>query len=383
MDFGFTDEQAMLRDSVRKLMDRVATPDYVRRLDREQAYPYELYEAWVEAGLLRLPFPEEYGGLSGSVIDMVIIAEELARKSADFYMAFAGSTFCGLNLLRKASDEQKRHWLPRLLSGEVRMAISISEPEAGSDVGAMRTTARRAGDHFVINGQKLWSSGAGARGAVINAYVKTDTKAHYRQGMSLFLVDNTAPGIELRKLDMLGRRCTGTYEIFFNDVRVPAERLIGGENGGWDCLMSGLQVERVCSAAGNCGAAQAVVDLALAYAKERKQFGRPIGSFQAIAHMLADMATEVEAARTLMWRAAWMVASGRDALKEISMAKLLSSETYAKVANLGMQILGGYGYTMEFDMQRHFRDSRASTIAAGTSQIQRNLIAGLMGLKLQ
>ena len=221
MDFGFTDEQAMLRDSVRKLMDRIATPDYVRRLDREEAYPYELYEAWVEAGLLRLPFPEEYGGLSGSVIDMVIIAEELARKSADFYMAFAGSTFCGLNLLRKASDEQKRHWLPRLLSGEVRMAISISEPEAGSDVGAMRTTARRAGDHFVINGQKLWTSGAGARGAVINAYVKTDTKAHYRQGMSLFLVDNTAPGLELRKLDMLGRRCTGTYDIFFNDVRVP------------------------------------------------------------------------------------------------------------------------------------------------------------------
>jgi alkylation response protein AidB-like acyl-CoA dehydrogenase len=247
----------------------------------------------------------------------------------------------------------------------------------------MRTTARRDGDHYVINGQKLWSSGAGAKGCVINAYVKTDTKAHYRQGMSLFLVDNTALGLELRKLDMLGRRCTGTYEIFFNDVRVPVDRLIGGEHGGWDCLMSGLQVERVCSAAGNCGAAQAVVDLALAYAKERKQFGRPIGSFQAIAHMLADMATEVEAARTLMWRAAWMVASGQDALREISMAKLLSSETYAKVANLGMQILGAYGYTMEFDMQRHFRDSRASTIAAGTSQIQRNLIAGLMGLKVQ
>jgi alkylation response protein AidB-like acyl-CoA dehydrogenase len=263
------------------------------------------------------------------------------------------------------------------------MAISISEPEAGSDVGAMRTTARRNGDHYVINGQKLWSSGAGAKGAVINAYVKTDTKAHYRQGMSLLLVDNTAPGLELRKLDMLGRRCTGTYEIFFNDVSVPVDRLIGGEHGGWDCLMSGLQVERVCSAAGNCGAAQTVVDLALAYAKERKQFGRPIGSFQAIAHMLADMATEVEAARTLMWRAAWIVASGQDALREISMAKLLSSETYAKVANLGMQILGAYGYTMEFDMQRHFRDSRASTIAAGTSQIQRNLIAGLMGLKVQ
>jgi alkylation response protein AidB-like acyl-CoA dehydrogenase len=383
VDFRLTDEQTLLRDSVRKLMDRVATPDYVRRLDREQAYPYELYDAWVNAGLLRLPYPEQYEGLGGSVIDLVIIAEELSRKSADFYMSFAGSTFCGLNILRKASDAQKADWLPKLMAGEVRMCISMSEPDAGSDVGAMRTTAERDGDHWVINGQKLWSSGAGARNCVINVYVKTDTKAHYRQGMSLFLVDNDTAGVELRKLDMLGRRCVGTYEIFFNNVRVPADRLIGGEHKGWDCLMSGLQIERVCSAAGNCGAAQAVVDLALAYAKERKQFGRPIGTFQAIAHMLADMATEVEAARTLMWRAAWMVSTGQDALREISMAKLLSSETYAKVANMGMQILGGYGYTMEFDMQRHFRDSRASTIAAGTSQIQRNLIAGLMGLKVQ
>ena len=383
MDFTFSEEQIMLRETVRKLMDRVATPEYVRRLDREQAYPYELYRAWAEAGLLRLPFPEQYGGLSGSVIDMVIIAEEVSRKSADFYMAFAGSTFCGLNILRKASEEQKRHWLPKLLAGDVRMAISISEPDAGSDVGAMRTRARRDGADWIIGGQKLWSSGAGADNAVINVYVKTDPKAHYRNGLSLFLVDNTTPGLTLRKLDMLGRRCTGTYEIFFQDARVPADRLIGGENKGWDCLMSGLQVERVCSAAGNCGAAQSVVELALQYAKERKQFGRAIGSFQAIAHMLADMQTEVEAARTLMWRAAWMVASNQDALREISMAKLLSSETYAKVANLGMQILGAYGYTMEFDMQRHFRDSRASTIAAGTSQIQRNLIANLMGLKLQ
>jgi alkylation response protein AidB-like acyl-CoA dehydrogenase len=383
MDFSLSEEQILLRDSVRKLMDRVATPDYVRRLDREQAYPYELYAAWADAGLLRLPFPEAYGGLGGSVIDMAIVAEEISRKSADLYMAFSGSTFCGLNILRKASEEQKRHWLPRLLSGEVRMAISISESDAGSDVAAMHTSARRDGDHWIINGQKLWSSGAGAENAVINVYVKTDPKAPARQGLSLFLVDNTTPGVKLRKLDMLGRRCTGTYEIFFEDARVPADRLIGGENKGWDCLLSGLQVERVCSAAGNCGAAQAAVDLALAYAKERKQFGRPIGSFQAIAHMLADMQTEVEAARSLMWRAAWMVASGQDALREISMAKLLSSETYAKVANQGMQILGAYGYTMEFDMQRHFRDSRASTIAAGTSQIQRNLIANLMGLKVQ
>jgi len=383
MDFSFTDEQNMLRDSVRKLMERHATPDYIRQLDRDQAYPYELYDAWVEAGLLRMPFPEEYGGLGGSVVDMAIIAEELARKSADFVMAYSGSVFCGLNLLRKASEEQKRRWLPKLLSGEIRMSISMSEPDAGSDIGAMRTTARRDGDNWVINGQKLWATGAGARNNIINLYVKTNSQASYREGMSLFLVDNDTPGVDVRKLDMLGRRCVGTYEVFYRDVRVPADRLVGGENKGWDCVLSGLQVERITSAAGNCGAAQAAVDLALQFAKDRKQFGRPIGTFQAIAHMLADMQTEVEAARSLMWRAAWMVAQGQNALREISMAKLFSSETYVKVANLGMQIFGGYGYSMEFDMQRHFRDSRSATIAAGTSQIQRNLIAGLMGLKAQ
>ena len=383
MDFSFTEEQRMMRESVRKMMDRIATPEYVRRLDREQIYPQELYDAWVELGLLRIPFAEEYGGLGGSVIDLVIVAEEISRKSADFFMAYAGSVFCGLNVARKGTEEQKRHWLPKLLSGEIKMSISMSEPEAGSDIGAMRTSARREGNEYVISGQKLWATGAGAKGNVINVYVKTDPKANIRQGMSLFLVDNTAKGLELKKLDMLGRRCTGTYEIFFNDVHVPAERLIGGENKGWDCVLSGLQAERITSAAGNLGAAQACLDLAVEYAKERKQFGRPIGTNQAIAHLLADMATEIEAARALTWRAAWMVSSGQDALREISMAKLFSSETYAKCANLGMQVFGGYGYSMEFDMQRHYRDARSATIAAGTSQIQRNIIAGLMGLKAQ
>jgi len=382
MDFSFTEEQRMMRDSVRKAMDRIATPEYVRRLDREQAYPQELYDAWVELGLLRIPFDEKYGGLGGDVIDLVIVAEEISRKSADFFMAYAGSVFCGLNVARKGSEEQKRHWLPKLFSGEIKMSISMSEPEAGSDIGAMRTSARREGDDYVISGQKLWATGAGAKGNVINVYVKTDPKADIRQGMSLFLVDNTAKGLELKKLDMLGRRCTGTYEIFFDDVRVPAERLVGGENRGWDCVLAGLQAERITSAAGNIGAAQACLDLALDHAKERKQFGRAIGTNQAIAHLLADMATEVEAARALTWRAAWMAASGGDALREISMAKLFSSEAYVKCANLGMQVFGGYGYSMEFDMQRHYRDARAATIAAGTSQMQRNIIAGLMGLKL-
>jgi len=386
MDFGFTDEQKLLRESVSKLMDKHATPDYIRKLEREQGYPYDLYNEWIKAGLLAMPFPEAYGGLGGDAIDLAIITEEIAYRSTDLSMALGGSLFCGLNLVRKATEEQKRYWLPKLLSGEIRMSISMSEPDAGSDVGAMRTTAVRDGNGWLINGQKLWASGAAAKNNVINMYVKTDTKAHYRQGMSLFLIDNDTPGIEMRKLDMLGRRCTGTYEIFLKDVRVPADRLVGGEPGlnkGFDFVLSGLQVERVVSAAGSCGGARAVVDLASSYAKERKQFGRPIGTFQALAHMLADMATETEAARSLMWRAASMVASGQDALREITMAKLFCGETYVKVASMGMQVLGGYGYNMEFDMQRHYRDSRVATIAAGSSQIQRNLVANLMGHKVQ
>jgi alkylation response protein AidB-like acyl-CoA dehydrogenase len=383
MSFSFTEEQRMLQDSARRLTQRIATPDYVRRLDRERAYPDELYAAWIEAGLLRLPFPEEYGGLGRSLVDLAIVAEEISRPSSDLVMAFGGSVFCGLNVLRKGSEEQRRRWLPRLLAGEIKMSISMSEPDAGSDVGAMRASARREGDHYIVKGRKIWATGAGAAHNVINVYVKTDPKASHRHGLSLLLIDNDTPGVKLRRLDMLGRRSVGTYEISFEEARVPADRLIGGENKGWDCVLSGLQVERTVAAACDCGSARGVLDMALQYAKDRAQFGRPIGSFQVIAHMLADMQTEIEAAWALTLRAAAMVDDGESALREITMAKLFASEAYAKVANTGMQVLGGMGYSMEMDMQRHFRDARAATIAAGTSQIQRNLIAGLMGLKVQ
>jgi alkylation response protein AidB-like acyl-CoA dehydrogenase len=383
MDFEYSTEQTLLRDSVRKLMQRLATPEYLRRLDRERLYPYEIYDAWVEAGLFALPFAIEYGGLGGSVLDLAIVSEEIGRYSADVAMAFGGSIFCALNVARKGSEEQKRYWLPKLISGEIRMSISMSEPDAGSDVGAMRTQARRDGNEYVISGQKIWATGAGAKNNFINVYVKTDPKAHYRQGMSLFLVDNTTPGLDIRKLDMLGRRSVGTYELNFNDARIPPDRLIGGENKGWECILSGLQAERVVAAACDCGSARGVLDLAVGYAKDRRQFGRAIGTFQAIAHMLANMEAEVEAAWAVTQKAAWRVSRNEDALKDITIAKLLAAEAYVKAANVGMQVMGGFGYNMEFDMQRHFRDARAATIAAGTSEMQRNIIAGQMGLKVQ
>ncbi len=381
MDFSFTEEQDLLRESVRRLMERHAPAEVIRAHDRDQTFPYDIYAAWADAGLLALPFPEEIGGLGGTAIDLAIVSFEISRVSADLAMAYGGSVFCGLNVLRKGSEDQVRRFLPPMIKGETRFAIGISEPDAGSDVGAIKTFARRDGNRFIVNGQKLWMTGGGLKNTLISAYVKTNRDVHYRDGMSLLLIDNDAPGVECRKLEMLGRRCVGTYEVFFRDVEVSEDRLIGGENKGWDCLMAGLQIERAVSAAGSCGAAQAIVDLAARYAREREQFGRAIGSFQSIAHMIADMATEVDAATMLMWRAVWLASEGKDALREITMAKLFASEVYAKVANMGVQIMGGYGLSAEYDMQRYFRDSRSATIAAGTSQTQRNLIAGLMGLK--
>jgi alkylation response protein AidB-like acyl-CoA dehydrogenase len=383
MTFGLTSDQKMLQDMVRKLHEKHAPRTYIRDLERDVAYPYDLYQAWVDAGLFGVAFPEQYGGTGGSIADLALVVYEIAYCSIDFQMAFGGGVFCGLNILRKGTDEQKAYWLPKLISGERKMSISISEPGAGSDVSAITTRAVRDGNGFVVNGQKVWNTGAGARDLTMSVYLKTDPAENPRKGMSLFLIDNDTPGVKFNKLDMLGRRCTGTYEVFFTDVKVDDSRIIGGENKGWDCLLSGLQVERIVSAAGNCGAAQACVDLASAYAKERKQFGRVIGSNQAIAHMLADMQTEVTAAWALLWTVAGLVSAGEDSVKEIMMAKLKASETYASVANMGMQIMGGFGYNKEFDMERHYRDARASTIAAGTSQIQRNLIAGMMGHKVQ
>jgi len=212
--------------------------------------------------------------------------------------------------------------------------------------------------------------------------VRTNKDVPKHQGISMFLIDPKSPGIEIRKIRTLGRRMIHATEIFLEDVRVPKENLVGELNGGWKVLLSGLELERLFACAGYVGNAQTVVDVALQHAKERVQFGRPIGTFQAIGHMLADMQTEVDAARLLTYRAAWMIDQGIPCMKEVSMAKLFGSETFARLTNQGMQIMGGYGYSMEYDMQRYFRDARIVTVAAGSSQMQRTIIAREMGLKV-
>lgn len=383
MNFDYTEEQSILLDNLRRMMDTAATPEYIREHDENGLYPYEVYEAWVAMGLIGLPFPESYGGFGGNVIDMALVGEELGRKAYSFLEAYGLSVFSGLSLLNNGNEEQKRIWLPRLIKGEIRMSISMTEPDAGSDAGNMRTLAARDGNDWVINGQKVFSTAADARNNVITLYCKTDLEAPYQKGITAFLVPNDTPGVETRRLRTFGANMLGLNEVFFDNVRISDAQRIGAVNGGWNCMLSGLLFERIVTSAGYVGNAQTVVDQALAYAKERKQFGRPIGEFQAIAHMLADMQTRVDASRMLMLRAAAKVAKGEPALREVTEAKLFGSETFVEVANQGMQILGGYSYMMEYDMQRHYRDARSTTIAAGSSQMLRNLIANTMGLKVR
>ena len=380
MDFSISEEQKMLVESVATLMARHADAARIGEWDRDRVYPEELYQKWVEAGLIQYPFPEAYGGLGGDASDVALLVEEISKHSADICMPYSSAVFCGLNILRSGTEAQKLEWLPKILNGEKKMLIGISEPSAGSDATAIKTFATREGNTYRINGQKLWVTGAGLKDAVLSVYVKTDRTVSHRDGVSLFLVDTATPGVELRKLDMLGRRCAGTYEVFFTDVVVPEENLIGGEGHGWDCLMAGLQYERAVSAASSCGGAQGVVDFLVDYVKGREQFGRPIGKFQVIAHRIADMQTRVDAARMLTLKAIWLSAHNEDALREITEAKLFASETYVHVASEGVQIMGAYGLSREYPMERHYRDSRSATIAAGTSEMLRNLIARKLGL---
>ena len=382
MEFGFSEEQKILRESVSNFMEKECPPKYVRDLDEKEEYPYELYGKMAKLGWFGLPIPEEYGGSGMGAGDLVILGDEMSRFTFEIAAGFGISIFCGLNIIEYGTEEQKKYYIPRVIENSLRLSIAITEPNAGSDAAALSTSAVRDGDSWVINGQKTFQTATDAKDTVMSLYVRTDKQLPKHKGISLILVPNDTPGIEIRRIKTLGRKMLHTCEVFFEDVRVPLDNLVGELNSGWKILLSGLELERLYVCSTYLGSAQTVVDLALEHSKQREQFGRPIGSFQAMGHMLADMQTEADASRLLLYRAAWMYDQGLPCMKEISMAKLYGSETYARLANQGMQIMGGYGYTMEYDMQRHFRDSRILTVSAGSSQMQRTVIARQMGLKV-
>jgi alkylation response protein AidB-like acyl-CoA dehydrogenase len=381
MDFGLTDEQEMLRDTARRFVDDVCPPERAKAWDEAHHYPAELFRGFADLGWIELGFREEDGGAGGGAADLAIVTEELGRASLDVAQCFCLTLQAGLVLAQFGPEAMRRDLLPSVLAGDARLSIAISEPDAGSDAAALRTFAEDKGGRFVVNGQKMWCTGAGLPGTKIVCYVRTDREAPKHQGLSVLLLDPTGPGVELRKIDTLARHILGTYEVYLDGVEVPKEHLIGPLNGGWTVLLSGLALERVLISAGYVGAAQATVDEALAYAKQRHQFGRPIGEFQALTHALADIQTEVDAARLLVHRAAWLHDTGADAGPAGSMAKLKGSETYVAAARLGMQICGGHGFATESVMSFRYRESIVAPISGGTSQIQRNAIARSMGLR--
>ena len=373
-----TQEQVMWKEQVDRLMEKEIGREYIRTCDVNREYPYKGYEAIVKQDWLRLLIPEDHGGLGGTIFDYALLCEGLARYGFDFATAFMVSTFTAMNIVKFGTDAQKAKYLEPFMRGDIRFSISISEPQAGSDAASTRTRAIPDGDDFLLRGQKLWCSGAAARNVVIAMLVRSDPDSKKHLGLSLFLVPNDTPGLDIRKLPTMARRATGTTEIFVDDARVTRDQLLGTLGQGWSIITDHLELERIAVSAGYVGNAQQAVDDALRYAHERIQFDRAIFEFQVIRHMLADMQTKVDAARLLVYRAAELASRGVPCSREVSMGKLFASETLQEVTRCGMQILGGHSMLPESDMERYFREGMQSTIGAGTSQIQRTIIAKSM-----
>jgi len=382
MDFGRSDEQQLLQETANRFVADVCPPERAKQWDDEHRYPAELFTGFADMGWFELPFPEEQGGGGGGAAELAIIAEALGHASLDVAQCFILTLMGGLLIQQWGTDDMRRELLPAVMRAERRLSIGMSEPDAGSDAAALRTFAEDKGDSFVVNGQKMWCTGAGLPGTDIVLYVRTNRDAVKHHGLSVLLLDPHAPGVELRKIDTLARHILGTYEVYLDNVEIPKSHLLGHVDGGWEVMLSSLDVERVLISGGYVGAAQATVDEALAYAKQRHAFGRPIGEFQAITHALADIQTEVDAARLLVQRAAWMHDEGVDSGGRAgAMAKLKGSETYVAAARLGMQIFAGHGFATESTMSFRYRESIVAPISGGTSQIQRNAIARTMGLR--
>ncbi len=377
MDF-LNEEQLLWRDTVARVMDEQIGREYVRQCDMDRAYPYEAYAKVAKLGWLRLLIPEDQGGDGGTIFDYALMCEGLARYGFDFATAFMVSTFTGMNIVKFGTPAQRDKYLPAFMRGDIRFSISISEPSAGSDAASTRTRAEACDGGWKVQGQKLWCSGAAARNVVIAMLVRTDKDARKHQGLSVLLLPNDTPGLDIRRLPTMARRATGTTEIFVDGAFVPHANMLGQPGDGWHIITDHLELERIAVSAAYVGNAQQAVTDALRYAHDRIQFDRPIYEFQVIRHMLADMQTAVDASRLLVYRAADMASRGLPCSREVSMAKLMASETLQTVTRQGMQILGGHSMLPESDMERYFREGMQSTIGGGTSQIQRTIISKAM-----
>jgi len=376
---GLTEEQRMMREGVLDLLQKHLPWDLVRKLDEEKGFPHAAYDALADAGYLGIFYPESLGGLGGTHRDITAFMETLGY----YYTGIAqGVTvtaiYAGMHVAKFGPPAMQREIVPKIIAGKAKISLAMSEPGTGSDVAGIKTTAIRDGDEFVLNGNKVWITCAHVADYLV-VIVKTDPQARHR-GISTLLVDARSPGVTIRPLAMLGRRTTHANEIFFENVRVPASNLIGSEDGAWKNIMKCLGLERMALAAISAGHCFKITEYARDYAKQRIQFGQPISNFQVIQHKLADMLIMSETARQATYRVADLLDAGAPAIAETSIAKIVATENNFKCADMGLQILGGAGYSMEYDMQMFFRDSRVGPIGGGSSEIQRNVLAKLMDL---
>ena len=330
-------------------------------------------------GWVGINIPTEYGGSGGGAIETAIVLEELGRAFLDLsFWVFRAVTWGGLAISR-GSKELMQEFLPKISDGSTTVCFALTEPDAGSDAAAISLTATQDGDDFILNGQKVFTSGFKASDVCVVA-TRTSSEGRKHHGITNFLVDTDAPGLTWTAIETLGHWPLGTAMLFFDDVRVPKSRMLGALHDGWADLGEFLRYERLCLSAARTGAAKAALADSLAYAQEREQFGKPIAKFQAVSHRLADMQMKTEISEMLVYNYAAKLDAGTATVRDAAILKLYACEAYKEVADEGLQVLGGYGYTMEYDLQRHYRESRLGVIGAGTSDIQRNIIAKTMGI---
>jgi butyryl-CoA dehydrogenase len=388
VDFSLSSEHELLRETVRDFARREVEP-VVEEHERERRFPAEIVAMLAPMGLLGIPYPEEEGGAGLDTLAYAIAVEELARVWGSLALIVAAHTSLGCGPIHLAgSAEQKERFLVPLAQGRTLGAYGLTEPEAGSDSGATRTVGRHEdgaeGGSWVIDGRKRFITNAGQAGIYIIT-ARTGTRADGSPEISAFIVEAGTPGFTVGRLEeKMGLHASPTGELLFESCRVPSDQMLGARGSGWKTFLQILDGGRISIGAMAVGLAQAALDASISYARERRQFGRAIGTFQGVAFMVADMATEVEAARQMVWRAAWLKDCGRDYGLAAAQAKLFASEVSRRATNDAVQIHGGYGYVEEYKVERYLRDAKLTEIGEGTSQIQRLVIGRrVLDLKVQ
>jgi len=373
VDYFLTEEQQMIKDVANQIARELVVPRRAE-LDETEEYPKEILEAMAQADLFGLYIPEEYGGFGGGCFDMVLALEQIAWGCTGVATAYAASALGAYPILISGSDEMKSRYLPDIAAGKKYAAFALTEANAGSDASGIQTTAVLDGDEWVLNGTKQWITNGGE--AQVYTVVAITDRSKGARGASMFVVEDTDPGFSYGpKEKKMGIRCSATRELIFKDCRIPKDRLIGRRGLGFITVMKTLDLSRPGIAALGVGLGQAALDEAARYAKQRIQFGKPIISFQAVSHMLADMATQVEAARSLVYAAARHIDAHQDqASKPASMAKVFATDMAMQVTTDAVQVMAGYGYMREYPVEKMMRDAKILQIYEGTNQIQRNVI---------